>query len=281
MIRVLFAYLLLMVICSWPCQAQEVCTPKDKELWNKASAKLQAQQQQPLGKLIVEAGKQWLGTPYVAHTLERPDGEKLVINLREQDCTTFLESTLALAISIKKGESAFEDYSKMLQQLRYRNGQIQGYSSRLHYFTEWLSENERKGYLQVITAQLGGKPYAKPINFMSAHRTAYPALSDEQSFEEIKKTEELINTRSYTYIPKTEVKNIEKSLKDGDIIAITTSINGLDVVHVGFAIRQQSRIHLLHASLDEKKVVVSQKPLAEYLLGNKKGSGIMVGRAQQ
>jgi hypothetical protein len=144
-----------------------------------------------------------------------------------------MENTLATAVSVKVQNPSFDTYTGLLQQIRYRNGQIQGYPSRLHYFSEWLYENEKRGFLQVITKQLGGKPYVKPL---------------------------------------------ENKLQDGDVIAITTGIQGLDVVHVGFAKWHNNRIHLLHASLDEKKVVISSKPLAEYLLGNKSQSGIMVAR---
>jgi hypothetical protein len=270
---------LLLLIWAYAGKTQVIYTPQDLELWQKTATKLQAEKDLPLSGLIVSAGQQWMGTPYVAHTLERPDGEKLVINLREQDCTTFLENTLATAASMKSKSPSFETYTDLLQQIRYRNGLIQGYPSRLHYFSEWLYENEKNGFLQVVTRQLGGKPYMKPLNFMSSHRTAYAALKDEKNYQQIGKIEEVLNTRQYYYIPKAEVKNIEGKLQDGDIIAITTSIQGLDVVHVGFAKRHNNRIHLLHASLDEKKVVISSKPLAEYLIGNKNQSGIMVARA--
>jgi hypothetical protein len=270
---------LLLLIWAYAGKTQVIYTPQDLELWQKTATKLQAEKDLPLSGLIVSAGKQWMGTPYVAHTLERPDGEKLVINLREQDCTTFLENTLATAASMKSKSPSFETYTDLLQQIRYRNGLIQGYPSRLHYFSEWLYENEKNGFLQVVTRQLGGKPYMKPLNFMSSHRTAYAALKDEKNYQQIGKIEEVLNTRQYYYIPKAEVKNIEGKLQDGDIIAITTGIQGLDVVHVGFAKRHNNRIHLLHASLDEKKVVISSKPLAEYLIGNKNQSGIMVARA--
>jgi hypothetical protein len=277
MIRIGMLCLGCLLVSVWAV-AQVVSTPQDEALWKKSLTHLQPKNHLPLAKLVVSAGEQWIGTPYVAHTLERPDGEKLVINLREQDCTTFLESTLAMATSVKQDKPSFESYSQMLQQIRYRNGDIQGYPSRLHYFSEWLYDNEKKGFLQIITEQLSGKPYQKQLNFMSAHRTAYPALKNDSYYQEIGNIEKKLNTRQYSYIPKSEVSKIESQLQDGDIIAITTGIQGLDVVHVGFAKMQNNRIHLLHASLDEKKVVVSSKPLAEYLLGNKNQSGIMVAR---
>jgi hypothetical protein len=276
----ILAFVSLFYCCIFAANAQKVVyKPQDKQLWQKSASTLESEKHLPLSKLIVRAGQQWLGTPYVAHTLERTDGEKLVVNLHEQDCTTFLENTLATAVSMKLQNPSFETYTDLLQQIRYRNGQIDGYPSRLHYFSEWLYENEKKGFLQVITKQLGGKPYIKPLNFMSSHRTAYAALKeDDNNYQQISKIEEVLNTRQYEFIPKAEVKSIENQLQDGDIIAITTGIQGLDVVHVGFAKMHNNRIHLLHASLNEKKVVISSKPLAEYLLDNKSQSGIMVAR---
>lgn len=269
--------ILSLLVSTW-ATAQVISTPQDQALWEKTLMQLQAKKQLPLATIVVSTGEQWKGTPYVAHTLERPDGEKLIVNLREQDCTTFLENTLAMATSVKQASPTFESYSQVLQQIRYRNGVLDGYPSRLHYFSEWLYDNEQKGFLQVITGQLGGKPYQKSLNFMSTHRAAYPALKNDSYYQKIGSIEKELNTRQYSFIPKAEVSSIESQLQDGDIIAITTGIQGLDVVHVGFAKKQNNRIHLLHASLDEKKVVVSTKPLADYLLGNKNQSGIMVAR---
>ena len=67
-------------------------------------------------------------------------------------------------------------------------------------------------------------------------------------------------------------------LKDGDIIAITTNIPGLDVVHLGLACYEKGVLKLLHASSTQKMVVVSQEPLAQMLKRNKKFTGIRVLR---
>ena len=260
---------------------QTVYTPQDVAKWKQAYQAFHAKTDMPFTELLIQTGKTWIGTPYVAHTLDKQPTEQLVVNLKELDCTTYVENMLAMGMALKEKDSSFQNYTRHLQQIRYRNGEINGYGSRLHYFSDWLYENEKQGNLQVITAQLGGKPIPKPINFMSAHREAYPALKNDDYFTQIGQIEKEINQRPLLYIPKTEVSRIENKLQDGDIIAITTSIKGLDVVHVGFAVVQNKRIHLLHASLDEKKVVMSKKPLAEYLLGNKNQSGIMVARVAQ
>jgi hypothetical protein len=76
------------------------------------------------------------------------------------------------------------------------------------------------------------------------------------------------------------VKNIAGKIKNGDIIAITTKIKGLDISHTGFAVWKNKDLHLLHASQDAGKVVISRKNLSQYLLDNKNQSGIMVLRCQ-
>ena len=92
---------------------------------------------QPIGKVIVEIGKSFIGTDYEAHAIEKEGEEQLVINLTGLDCTTFLENVLVFARCIKKGKTSFEDYEKELTFIRYRNGIINKYPSRLHYFTDF------------------------------------------------------------------------------------------------------------------------------------------------
>src|SRR3972149_4984568 len=117
----------------------EICNSKfqlavDKNLASKS-----------INKIIVEIGKSFFGTDYIAHTLETEGEEQLVINLTVLDCTTFLENALVFARCIKKGKTSFEDYQKELILIRYRNGIIDQYPSRLHYFTDWIFDNEKKG----------------------------------------------------------------------------------------------------------------------------------------
>ncbi len=258
--------------------AQVVYTPSDEQLWQAAMDSLRKQSLSQTGQMIVDAGKCFLGTSYQAHTLDQSAQEQLVIHLEGQDCTTFLENTLALAKTLQQPQVSFQNFAQNLQKIRYRGGLIEGYSSRLHYFSDWLYENQKRGNIQIITAQIGGKPYVKTLNFMSSHRSSYPALQNDANFQAIQLTEKNINGRSHHYIPKAEISKSEKQLQSGDIIAITTDIKGLDIVHVGFAVVQNGRVHLLHASSDEKKVVISAKPLADYLAGNRSQSGIMVAR---
>ncbi len=257
-------------------------TPKDVEIFNRIIKKAQTDnlQKEPIGKIIVEIGKQFIGTDYVAHSLEINDKETLVVNLRNFDCTTFLDNLLVLARLVKKQDSSFISFTKELTKERYRNGIINKYPSRLHYFSDWLYDIERRGWIKNITKDIGGRVYNKKIFFMSKNRKLYRQLSNDNFVEDIKKIENEINKRKYYYIPKNKVREVEQKLKTGDLIAVTTNIKGLDISHVGIAIKlDDGRIHYLNAPYVGKKVKISDKPLSDYLMRNKSQTGIMVARA--
>jgi hypothetical protein len=155
---------------------------------------------------------------------------------------------------------------------------MQGYSSRLHYFSDWIYDNQRKGIVRNVTADIGGRPFRKTINFMTTHPDLYPLMKNEANLRRMKSVERTISRRSLYYIPKRIVRVLQDRIVDGDIIAITTNTEGLDVQHVGFAVRVKNRIYLLHASSAERKVVFSQQTLYRYLMQSRTRSGIMVVR---
>jgi len=234
------------------------------------------------GRLIVTTGKLFLQTPYVGGTLDNNDVERLVINLHQLDCTTFIENILALSKIANQSKTSINIFAKELEFIRYRDGKLKDYGSRLHYFTDWMFDNERKGLLVDITQTIGGEAYQKTINFMSSHINSYPALVRDSSLvDHILQSEKEINSRKHFYIPEDKVQEIENQIKDGDLIAITTKIKGLDVSHTGIAIHINNRLHLMHASSKAKKVVISDIPLAEMIQRNRLQSGIMVSRVIQ
>jgi hypothetical protein len=230
------------------------------------------------GQLVIETGKFFFGKPYRVGPLETQGAERFVINLREFDCFTFVENVVALASCLKSQEQSFEGFRRLLQKIRYRNGRLQGYASRLHYFSDWIYDNQKKAIVRDVTAKIGGKPYRKTINYMTTHPDLYPLLKNEANLRKIKSVERSINRRSLYYVPKKVVKTLKDRIVDGDIIAITTNTKRLDVQHVGLAVRVKNRIHLLHASSAEGKVVVSGQTLYRYLMQSRTRSGILVGR---
>lgn len=234
-----------------------------------------------IGDIITTVGKSFLGTEYKAHTLEAGSKEKLIINLRGMDCTTFLENTLALARCIKDNKMTFPDFENQLTGIRYRSGKIKGYPSRLNYFSDWIYDNEKKGIVKNVSKRLGGVPVKFELNFMSTHPGAYKRLKNNPVLiPEIKKQESIIGSRTYYYIPEDKIATAADKIKNGDLIAFTTNIKGLDITHVGIAVKMKDgSIHLLHAPDTGYKIQISEYPIPVYITKIKKDTGIVVLRA--
>jgi hypothetical protein len=244
----------------------------------KNSVSLDKTHQSPTGELILEVGKQFLGAPYVAATLETEGEEQLVINLREMDCNTFLEYAIAGALSLKNQKSSFQDFSRYLVLMRYRNAHIDGYPSRLHYFSEWMVHNAQKGLIEIVSNEFGNEDFTRPIHFMSSHPQHYRQLSNPEYLEQIREIEKTISSHDLKFLTKDKIDQHAHLIEDGDIIAFTSRIKGLDVSHVVFAMHHQGRLHFLHASSNRKQVEISPEPLQDYLSKLRNVDGILVGR---
>jgi hypothetical protein len=216
----------------------------------------------------------------MAGTLEAKKAEHLVVNLREFDCFTFVENVVALVRHAKSPERSFEAFQTVLKKIRYRKGRLQGYCSRLHYFSDWIHDNQKKGILKDVTTKIGGRPLRKTITFMTTNPDLYPPLQDPRNLRRMKSLERTLSRRSLFLISKKALGRLEDRIRDGDLIAITTNTEGLDVQHVGLAAKVKNRIHLLHASSTEAKVVLSGKTLYRYLKQSRTRSGIMVARVE-
>jgi hypothetical protein len=271
---------LFLVLLPFSLTAQTVCSLESRQRLDQALGELSRQDlsAQTVQELAVQIGQSFIGTPYVEKTLELPGEEKLIINLSGLDCTTYLETVVTLARIAKSGVLSFEAFELELEHLRYQDGVLKDYSSRLHYFSDWIFQNQQKGIIRDITREIGGTEYPNQPSFMSENPQFYAQLSNPEFLEAIKADEAEIAQRAYYFIPKAEIETYEKNIRSGDLIAITTSIKNLDIVHVGFAVEQAGRIHLMHASTGSMKVEISSKPLSEYLKANKSQSGIMVAR---
>lgn len=229
-------------------------------------------------QLVLGIGKFFLGAPYVAGSLEANTSESLIVNLREYDCVTFIENVVALTQLMRSGQKSFNSFRKFLQKIRYRGGRLQGFPSRLHYFSDWIYDNQKKGILKDVTAEVAGRPFRKTVHFMTTHRDLYPPLKDPVNFRRMNSLEKEIGKRSLYFIPKKAVRCCEIQFRDGDLIGIVTKKEGLDVEHVGIAVKVKNRVHLVHASIAIGKVVLSKDTLSRYLMRRNTSCGIMVAR---
>ena len=278
----LFSLIIFLTFTLISCTDAQVYTDKDVEICNSTfqlavDENLQAR---PINDVIVKVGKSFIGTEYVSHTLEVGDDERLLINLTGLDCNTFLEYILVFSRNIKQDKTTFDDYKNELTLIRYRGGTIDQYPSRLHYFTDWIYDNEKKGIIKDITKEIGGDKMELDLSFMSAHPQYYKHLKENPEFiPVIKHQEEEINKRDYYFIPQEKIGGIENEIKDGDLLAFTSTVRGLDVNHVGIAVRlDDGRIHVLHAPNVGYQVEITKQPLAQYVMKIEKDSGVIVVR---
>ena len=258
-------------------QLKIISTPEDEEIFKTFITLFSGQKDAPTSDIMIMAGTFLLNTPYTEHTLEH-EPEQLIINLREMDCTTFVENCLALTRTLKSKKQDFEQFAKELANIRYHDGKIDGYASRLHYFSDWIFVNTDKNIVRDIAKEIAEPPLIKEINFMSTHPESYKQLRDSTLIKMIAEQEREISVREMYFIPKAKLVEFETKLMDGDIVAITTEIAGLDVSHTALLIRKNGRIHILHASSTAGKVIVSEETLENYLKSNRRTIGIMVAR---
>ena len=207
--------------------------------------------------------KKMLGVPYVAGTLDGNEEEQLVVLVDSLDCTTFVETVLAFCIADKRGERDYEGFRKALTQIRYRDGILNGYTSRLHYFSDWIRNNEQMGFVKECTSETAcSQPKELWLDFMTSHVDSYlPMKKNPELVQEMAAHEKNWQGTVVSYIPK-EKLNLspeELKIKDGDVLAMVTNIKGLDIVHVGFAFWKGGKLHLLHASSSAKKVIEDPK----------------------
>ena len=228
--------------------------------------------------------RKFIGRPYVAHTLEVLDNEKLIVNTTQLDCTTLVENVAAMTICARKRLCTFNDFAEVLRSLRYRNGQLDGYTSRLHYFSDWIDNKEEMGLTTCIQTEQPPFTAIQKLNtdYMSTHSQSYKALAAHPEYvHEIRQTEKALTGKTYRYIPKGSVTNTQlmrKTVKDGDIIAITCNKKGLDIAHLGFAVWRNDGLHLLNASMIHKKVVEEPLTLYKYLQRHPSHTGIRIIR---
>jgi hypothetical protein len=232
----------------------------------------------PMGAIVLAVARQFLGAPYRAGTLEGTGPERLVLNLREFDCVTLVESTLAIARCIAADHHSARNVRDELTLLRYRDGIAGGYAGRLHYFTDWIADNERKGVLRDVTLALGGISRRTTINFMSTHPGAYPRLRDPAVLAAIRERERALSAPRRATIPLRLLSGAASGIVDGDIIGISASVPGLDIIHTGLAAHVNRQLHFLHAPLSGGTVIVSREPLGEMIRAHHPHSGVVVAR---
>ena len=282
-------FLLAAFLCPVRAQVPYVSTAEDIALGGLVLQDLAAAADREDGpELIVRAAKRLLGQPYVAGTQEGRD-EKLRIFLTQTDCILFAETCLGLVRTAQRcgADATFEDLAETLLGSRYRDGIVDRYESRLHYVSEWVAQGERNGLFRDLTTDFGGVADPRPINYMTHHSDSYAPLAGESGYAKENRArmaavEERVSAIPRTFLPKSRIRDMESQIRSGDILCFTTAIEGLDVSHVVIAYRAKpsDRLGFIHASINEKKVIIDPRTLEAALLASRNITGIKILRVE-
>lgn len=243
-------------------------------------AKQQNLPDRPIGEIVQAIADNFLGKPYAEGLLDKSDAEKLIVTLNKFDCVLFVETVLAISRGVAVKDYDYQNFVNRIESQRYLNGKLNGYCSRLHYFSEWINDNQKRQTVENITVELGGVPMNKTLNFMSQHRSSYPQMvKDEATYQCIVGVEADLAKTAVNYIPTNRIKSIYSQLKPGDIVAVATDVKGLDVTHTGFVYRNaDGNLGLIHAS--PAGAVTVAYDLHRYISRVESAIGIVVARAK-
>jgi hypothetical protein len=242
----------------------------------------------PLGRSATRVGELAVGTPYEAYTLEAyiragespSRTEPLTLSLTRFDCVSLVEACLAVSrVAEDDQPPSWEAFGREMERMRYRGGQRGGYASRLHYFSEWISDAAGRGLIRDVGADLGGVEDRRPLRFMTENRGSYPALSDDQVLQQIGEMERSLDDRPRYVIPTARIPEVSGRIESGDVLAFATAIPGLDVSHAAFAYRDRGGVlRVLHAPLSGGVVEVTRSTLQEYVAAIRQSTGILLAR---
>lgn len=255
---------------------QAIVAKAERENWRKL----------PIGERTARVARELVGTPYINYSLEVDDKiESPVANLKNVDCWTFYENSLALArmLSYKPAPYQPEDLLHMVEIERYRNGICTGsYLSRMHHLEEVFYDNQRRGYATNITSRIpGAERMKREIHEMTSQWRAYRYLRSTPSLiEPMGKIEAYVSNLPVYQVPKSKVRDAEKYLQSGDICAITTNDKDGYTSHVGMIIRVKDRAFFVHATSDYDKgrMAIIDRPITDYVNGQSKHAGIIICR---
>jgi Protein of unknown function (DUF1460) len=275
-------------------------SPADRQKFVTLHQSFQRQQWQKLdlGDRLQVIAEQFMGDPYRANLLDQSTTEQPFISLQEFDCVLFLETVLALNSTLLEKPKVSESKNLVstfdptvsssptelalfqnLQQYRYRDGKLDNYCDRLHYFSDWVLDNQQRG----LVKDIGTVPLKRSLSFMSQNWRKYSPIVKDPSLKDcIQTTESRLSQKlqsgQLNYIPIESLRSQENQLRSGDIIGLVTNLKGLDVTHSGFLYRKgsQTPAGLLHAS--QRSGIKVSANLERYVRGVDGAIGIIVAR---
>jgi len=226
----------------------------------------------PVNQAMARLAEFFLGSPYLAMSLDQSGREELRLDLTQFDCMLFVEQLLAIVSA-----DSFEGFVERTRHLRYRNGEIT-YCTRQHYFHDWVGSAQAQGVLEGSPFLPGQVARIVPLNFMSIHRDRYPALQSPALFDCIDAREQGRRIEQH-YLPLAALEAALPTLQSGDVFAVATRVGGLDVSHTGVLVRDGSQLDAIHAA--PGRGVMRSRSFTRYLRSVPDAIGAVIVRPQR
>ncbi|MGK3144066.1 DUF1460 domain-containing protein [Pantoea sp. C2G6] len=211
-------------------------------------AELASKPDMPQGEKISQISAAFLGTPYQADTLiGSPDTpEALVMNFSGVDCYTLIDYVQALSRSHDRAS-----FQANLIRTRYVEEEV-SYLTRRHFFSDWFAESPRNA--DDVTRSLSPRVVrvVKQLNRKADGIVYVPGLR--------------VVSRSITYIPASAItRQVLDRIENGDYVGVYSPAEGLDVSHVGIAVRHDGQLWFRNASSLAASRQVVDAPFSDYM----------------
>ncbi len=207
--------------------------------------------------------------------------ERLRVELSRFECVTFIESSLAAARCGFRKEPTAACFERELVGFRYRGGALGDYASRLHYFDDWIDDNEARHRLRNLTSDLGGEPLTRSYFHISSRVLPRSRLSAEALAvltSEVSAAESRLSLTPHLVLSREKAPPVLDGLENGDLVAFVRERSGLLIHHAGFVYRVRGKPRLLHASSYHRRVVLDSDDVSSYLLRRPERRGVLIAR---
>lgn len=232
------------------------------------------------GHYLARTARAQHGAKY-AEVAPRPGHETLRMELDAFECVSFIESAIAVARCGWSSETTESCFMRELEASRYRSGHMGDYSTRLHYFTDWIGDNERRGRISNLTASFGGEPVQKDFFYITQRvlkRAAMDATERTLLSHAMEATEARLSSARHSVLSRKSAPRVLNELRDGDLVAFVRDRPGLLVHHAGFVYWANGTPRLLHASSYHGRVVITVRDVTNYLLRRPERRGVIIVR---
>lgn len=210
-----------------------------------------------------------------------PGVETLRISLDQFECVSFIESSVAVARCGWQGTATDDCFARETLASRYRDGDIGDYASRLHYFTDWIGDNEARHRVRNLTAALGGRSVYRDFFYITS-RKLHGAVAHQADTADLRRrlaaTEARLSAMPHAVLDRNQAPPVLAKLREGDLVAFVRERPGLLVHHAGFVHWSGGKPRLLHASSYHQRVVITATDVADYLLRRPERRGVLVVR---